>query len=86
MKVRIERLGGFAGVKAVGERESHELDSLQKQDLSQLLKAKAMPSDPGADRFRYRVSVLNTEGERQEIDVPESSMPASLRDIPKIAL
>ncbi len=84
MKVRIERRGGFAGGKAVGERNLEELSPDQRQDLEKLIATPPDPAPaPGADRFRYKLQVTDDKGKR-EIDVPEDAMPESLSSIPKI--
>ena len=45
----------------------------------------AASASPGADRFRYRVTVEDENGTR-ELQVPEHAMPEVLASIPQIKL
>lgn len=84
MRVRIERHGGFVGKLAVGERELKELAPAQRQALDALVKSPPKPrASPGADRFRYKVQLIDESG-KKEIEVPEDDMPEALASIPKI--
>ncbi len=54
--------------------------------LDTLLRSLPNPApSPGADRFRYKIKLLNEQGQR-EIDVSEDAMPDELASIPKIDL
>jgi hypothetical protein len=86
MKIRIERRGGLVGKVAVGERELGELSPAQRKALDALVKAPPKPGpSPGADRFRYKVQLVDETGKR-EFDVPEDAMPDVLASIPEIKL
>ena len=87
MRVRIERRGGLAGRPAVGEREDHELTGSEQAALKELLAKPPAPQTaaPGADRYRYKVTVEDDKG-TNVLDVPEHLMPEALAAIPKIDL
>ena len=84
MRVRIERQGGLAGKPAVGELEDTELSPAQRKALDELIKSPhQFTRSPGADRFRFKVRVIDKTGQH-EFEVPEDAMPEELLSIPKI--
>jgi len=85
MRLRIERLGGFAGVPAVGERDLDQLSQKQREALEKLLCAPRAAPSPGADRFRYKVRVTG-DGAPREIEVGEDEMPEALASIAEVKL
>ena len=80
--IRIERRGGLAGLRASAEVMAAELSASQRAAVVQLLAAPAArgaPSPaPGADRYRFRVSVRTADGGEQVLDLAESEMPDAL--------
>jgi hypothetical protein len=84
MKVVVERSGGFAGISRRGERDGAALSSDQHAELQKLMEQyeTTAETDPGADRFTYRIEVHDEKGIRT-ITLPESLMPRSLADIAK---
>jgi len=84
MKVIVERSGGFAGIIRRGEKELSALSPEQQSALQKLLDkgAPAASTQPGADRFTYKIEVHDERGSRSFI-VPEALMPASLAGIAK---
>jgi hypothetical protein len=86
VRIHIERRGGIAGRKAVGDRDESELSSAQRESLQNLLRSPPRQTPaPGADRFSYKVRVEDEHGVREFV-VPEDAMPDSLAEIPKLAL
>jgi hypothetical protein len=84
MKVVVERFGGFAGISRRGERDGAALSSDQHAELQKLMEqyAATAQTDPGADRFTYRIEVHDEKGIRS-ITLPESLTPRSLAEIAK---
>ena len=82
MKVVVERSGGFAGISRRGERDGAALSSDQHAELEKLMKlySGTIPTDPGADRYTYRIEVHDDTGARS-ITLPESAVPRCLADI-----
>lgn len=86
MKLVITRSGGFAGLKRRGERDGEDLSPEQRAALDKVVRdfgqpdSPAPPSDPGADRFAYRLDIQD-EGGTTSISLPESRMPMELKSI-----
>ena len=82
MKLVVERSGGFAGINRRGERDGATLSSDQHAELDKLMKqySGTTPTDPGADRYTYRIEVHDDTGARS-ITLPESAVPRCLADI-----
>jgi hypothetical protein len=86
MRIKIERRGGIAGMPAVGERDESELTTAEHDALTELLRSPPNPApSPGADRFRYKITIEDQNGTRV-LDIPEDAMPEALASIPKIKL
>lgn len=88
MRVLFERSGGFAGRKL---QASLDLQSLSPEDARRLeellehsrffeLPPKLETSQPGADRFTYRVTVVTDEGSRT-IEAVDGAVPAGMRPL-----
>jgi hypothetical protein len=87
--IRIERLGGLAGMGSVrshltsrGELESDSLSTADRAAVDQLFAAgrgkSASAAKPrGADMFRYRIT-RSVEGAEQTIEVAEALVPEVL--------
>jgi hypothetical protein len=82
MKVVVERVGGFAGLRRRGEIDENELSSEQRGALKEIMERPQTPtvSDPGADRFTYHVEIQDEKGTKR-ITLPESAIPPSLAKI-----
>jgi hypothetical protein len=80
MKVVVERVGGFAGLRRRGEIDENELSSEQRGALKEILERPQIQSDPGADRFTYHVEIQDEKGTKR-ITLPESAIPPSLAKI-----
>lgn len=84
-RVDIERLGGFAGfggghLRSRGSAEGHELAPAVRAKVASLLDGTAAKpaAVPGAaDGFRYRLTLASSG---KSVEVPESAVPAELRD------
>ena len=78
-RVRIERRGGFAGLRPSVDCAYAALSAAQQGALHGVLAACAGgPPSPGADRFAYRVEVVHGSGPDRTLDLPEDAMPAAL--------
>jgi emfourin len=90
-RIRIERKGGLAGVRASGERDVNDLTPEQRTALEQLLKpppegaAASAPAPIHIHPFRYKVTLIDEQGERA-FDVSEDAMPDELAVIPRVEL
>jgi hypothetical protein len=81
MKLIVERSGGFAGMTRRGEQDLATLSPQQHAALQKLLgEVPPVSTQPGADRFTYRIEVQDEHGTRS-LTVPETLMPASLARI-----
>jgi hypothetical protein len=92
-RLKIERIGGFAGfggphLKSRGEVALSDLSPADRQAVDELFNdpQKAAPRPAGeADAFRYRITRETAAGARA-IEVPGNAMPAPLRDCVKDVL
>jgi len=80
MKLIVERSGGFAGMIRRGEQDLATLSPEQQAALQKLLREPPVSTQPGADRFTYRIEVQDEHGTRR-LTIPETLMPASLAGI-----
>ena len=86
-RLRIEKLGGFAGfggphLKSQGEVTLSELSPADKQTVETLFtdRQKASQTPRGAaDMHRYRITRQTAAGE-ETVEVPENAVPAALKD------
>jgi len=88
-RLRLERLGGLAGLKLSAECAAAALTATQCRALDQLLlqadapggaAALAAPA-PGADRFRYRLHLTLADGSQRSLDIGEQAMPEALASL-----
>jgi len=86
MRIFFERTGGFAGRKLQGSLDSSTLPVSQARVLEELLKQSGFfdlppvlqSSQPGADRFSYKVTVETKEA-KHTVEAVETAIPASMR-------
>lgn len=84
-ELRIERIGGLAGFGLPGSRLQSrgqcawsDLSKADQAAVEALFAGKAKAALPGAaDTFRYRITRVSS-GKTKTVEVPESSVPASL--------
>lgn len=80
LRLRIERSGGLAGLRLRREIDTAALTPAQRRALAGLgsgqLAAAAAPC--GADRFHYRITWLQGQGELHSLDLDEDAMPRAL--------
>ena len=91
-RIQIERTGGFAGfglpgshLQSRGEMALSELSPADRTAIDALFESKGSAESPMTDGFRYRIT-RQTAGGTQTIEVPESKVPAALRDSVKDVL
>ena len=91
--LRIERTGGLAGLPVSVEVDGASLTAAQQKALDKVSQAvqKDLAAAPaavarGADRFRYRLHVVQSDGQQRVIDVSEDDMPQALGVLAKPGL
>jgi hypothetical protein len=91
-RVEVERLGGLAGfglpgsrLRSRGELDLAQLSSADSSALDALFGPPQTHADPSPDGFRYRLTRHDDAGTRV-IEVPETDVPAALRDCVKDSL
>ena len=86
--LKIEKIGGLAGygvpgskVKSSGEQSVSALSANDQASVEAMFRdPKAQQgSDQVRDGFRYRIT-RTADGKNQTVEVPESAVPAALRD------
>ena len=90
--LRIERTGGFAGTPVSVDVDGATLTAAQRKALDKVSQAAkgpaaaAAPTPRGADRFSYRLHVVQSDGQQRVIEVSEDDMPQALGMLAKPAL
>lgn len=85
-RLKVERRGGFAGLPACGEIDTHELPAADRARLEALFRQHApLPHTHGADRFTYCVTRVTATGS-QTLEIPEHLLPDCLARIVKDTL
>ena len=91
-RIHIERTGGFAGfglpgshVHSRGEMALSELSPADRAAIDALFDRKGGADSHMPDGFRYRITRQTAAGP-QTIEVPESKVPAALRESVKDVL
>ncbi|MEQ1909048.1 MAG: protealysin inhibitor emfourin [Vicinamibacterales bacterium] len=91
-RIHIERTGGFAGfglpgshVQSRGEMALSALSPADRAAVDALFDRKGGAESSMPDGFRYRITRQTAAG-AQTIDVPESKVPAALKDSVKDVL
>ena len=76
--LKIERRGGFAGLKGVGELDSSALSAADREAVEKLFTHKGrFKAAPGADRYIYSIS-RNQGAAEETVEVPEHLVPPAL--------
>jgi len=88
MKVNFERSGGFAGLRLSATVDTEKLSPEEAQELEEMVRAarffdlpaKISSESPGADRFRYKLTV-EAEGRRHTVELGEAAASEQLRTL-----
>ena len=85
-RLRVERVGGFAGfglpgsrLRSVGELDAGTLGSADRAAVDALFEPRRPAAKRLPDAFVYRITRSGPSGE-ETVEVPESQVPESLRD------
>jgi hypothetical protein len=89
--VTIERSGGIAGLKASIDLDLPALSVAQQSALHTVLRAADAHAGPpdaarGADRFNYRIHVVDADGQRRTVTLCEDDLPDVLARLTRPAL
>jgi len=77
-RLKIERRGGIAGLRASGELDCATLCAADRAALDALFGSRVpLPRAPGADRYIYTLTRQTARG-AQRLEVPEHLMPEAL--------
>jgi hypothetical protein len=86
--LKIERIGGLAGfglpgskLRSSGEQDISALSAADQASVDALFRNPTGPQRPGQmpDAFKYRLT-RTKNGQNQTVEVPESAVPAALKD------
>jgi hypothetical protein len=88
MRIKMLRTGGFAGLRVERRVDSDQLTPAEAKQLEQLVKKSHFFELPatlkspvrGMDLLHYSVTVESEQG-RRTVDLPETAMTDSLRDL-----
>lgn len=88
MQIQFERSGGFAGLRLAHSVSSEALPAEDGKKLKELvegarffeLPATIRATEPGADRFQYKISVEAEQG-KHTVQVDEAAVPAQLQPL-----
>ncbi len=88
MQIQFERSGGFAGLRLTHSVSSEALPTEEEKKLKDLvegarffeLPAAMRATEPGADRFQYKISVETEQG-KHTVQVDEAAVPAQLQPL-----
>ena len=88
MRLVLERSGGFAGLSQTYSISSEQMPAEEAQkvvDLVQAARFYELPSvipstEPGADRFQYRITVESEHGTHM-VQVDEAAVPPRLQPV-----
>jgi len=85
-RLKIERIGGFAGfgapgsaLKSQGQMDASDLSSAERSAVESLFAGQGDGDAPMPDGFRYRIT-RQTESGSRTIEVAESRVPVKLRN------
>jgi len=88
MRVVLERSGGFAGISQTYSVSSDELPAEEAQKVADFVEAAGffgLPSiirstEPGADRFQYKITVESEHGSHT-VQMDEAAVPPRLQPV-----
>lgn len=88
MNIHFERSGGFAGLRLQHELDTNSLPPAEAEEITRLvdsahffeLPPTLRATQPGADRFRYKLSV-NSGTQNHSVELDDAAAPASLRPL-----
>ena len=88
MRVSLERSGGFAGITRTHSISSDELPPEEAQKVANLVEQAGFfelppvirSTEPGADRFQYKVTVESEHGSHT-VHVDEAAVPPRLQPV-----
>ncbi len=88
MLIRLERTGGFAGLRRTVTIDTDTLPSEESRKLQEMVEAAGFFNLPekfplptrGADYFIYRL-IVEKDGKKHTVEVSEPSVPAELRPL-----
>ena len=88
MRVSLERSGGFAGISRTHSISSGELPPEEAQKVADLVEQAGFfelppvihSTEPGADRFQYKITVESEQGSHT-VQVDEAAVPPRLQPV-----
>lgn len=88
MRIHFERSGGFAGLRLQHDLDTTSLPSAEAEEVARMvdsahffeLPQAIRTTQPGADRFRYKLSV-DSGAQTHSIEVDDAAMPDNLRPL-----
>jgi len=88
MRIVLERSGGFAGITRTASVSTDQLPAEEAQKMAELVDAARfheLPSvirstEPGADRFQYKITVESERG-KHTVLVDEAAVPPRLQPL-----
>ncbi len=88
MRIQFERTGGLAGIRLTHSVSSEALPAEEESKLAELIEAARFfelpammrATEPGADRFQYKISVESEQG-KHTIQVDEAAVPPQLQPL-----
>jgi len=88
MRVVLERSGGFAGISQTYSVSSDELPAEEARKVADLVEAAGFfglppvirSTEPGADRFQYKITVESEQG-GHTVQLDEAAVPPRLQPV-----
>lgn len=88
MRISVERSGGFAGIGQTHSVSTDQMTAEEARKVADLVDGAgffALPpvihsTDPGADRFQYKITVENEHGDHT-VQVDDGAVPPSLQPV-----
>lgn len=88
MRVVLERSGGFAGISRTNSISSDQMPAEEARKVADLVEAAGFfelpsvirSSEPGADRFQYKITVESELG-THAVQVDDAAVPPSLQPL-----
>jgi hypothetical protein len=88
MWVRLERSGGFTGINQASSVSTEQIPAEEARKVAALVEASGFfelppvirSTEPGADRFQYKITVESQRGSHT-VQVDEAAVPPSLQPV-----